>query len=123
MSGRATPRGTPAPPGGTPPPAEAATGTLKTVPIGHVRMPVRSFIVVPDGSSKLPPGLPVRVQGIAFSGDGAVKKVEFSEDDGRSWAAATLGADHGAYSFRTWEHIWRPSRAGTHVIAVRPTDA
>ena len=44
-------------------PAEAAAGTLKTVPIGHVRLPVRSFIVVPDGSSKLPPGLPVRVQG------------------------------------------------------------
>jgi hypothetical protein len=85
-------------------------------------MPVRSFIVVPDGSSKLLPGLPVRVQGIAFSGDGAVTKVEFSEDDGRSWAAATLGADHGPYSFRTWEHTWRPSRAGTHVIAVRATD-
>src|SRR5260370_5795383 len=76
-------------------PAEAAAGTLKTVPIGHVRLPVRSFIVVPDGSSKLPPGLPVRVQGIAFSGAGTVMKVEFSEDDGRSWVEATPGADHG----------------------------
>ena len=109
-------------PRGNTTPAEAAAGTLKTVPIGHVRMPVRSFIVVPDGSSKLPPGLPVRTQGIAFSGDGPVMKVEFSEDDGRSWVAATLGADHGPYSFRTWEHTWRPSRSGTHVIAVRATD-
>ena len=103
-------------------PAEAAAGTLKTVPIVHVRLPVRSFIVVPDGSSKLPPGLPVRVQGIAFSGAGTVMKVEFSEDDGRSWVEATLGADHGPYSFRTWEHTWRPSRPGKHVIAVRATD-
>src|SRR5437879_5127119 len=85
-------------------PAAAASGTLKTVPIGHVRMPVRSFIVVPDGSSKLPSGLPVRVQGIAFSGDGPVVKVEFSEDHGRSWVAATVGAGHGPYAFRAWEH-------------------
>src|SRR5229473_3467085 len=103
-------------------PAKAASGRLKTVPIGHVRMPVRSFIVVPDGSSKLPAGLPVRVQGIAFSGNGPVVKVEFSEDDGRSCVGATLGADRGPYSFRTWEHTWRPSRAGKHVIAVRATD-
>src|SRR5207249_12268199 len=50
-------------PRGNTTPADAAGGALKTVPIGHVRMPVRSFIVVPDGSSKLLPGLPVRVQG------------------------------------------------------------
>jgi len=110
-------------PDGNTTPAQAASGTLKTVPIGHVRMPVRSFIVVPDGSSKLPSGLPVRVQGIAFSGDGPVMKVEFSEDDGQNWVEATLGADHGPYSFRTWAHTWRPSRARKHVIAVRATDA
>ncbi len=109
-------------PGGNTTPAEAAGGELKTVPIGHVRMPVRSFIVGPDGSSKLPPGLPVRVQGIAFSGEGSVRKVEFSADDGRSWVQAILGADHGPYSFRTWEHTWTPSRNGRHVIAVRATD-
>jgi DMSO/TMAO reductase YedYZ molybdopterin-dependent catalytic subunit len=109
-------------PKGNTTPAEAASGTLKTVPIGHVRMPVRSFIVVPDGSSKLPSGLPVRVQGIAFSGDGPVVKVEFSADDARTWAEATLGTDHGPYSFRTWEHTWQPSRSGKHVIAVRATD-
>jgi DMSO/TMAO reductase YedYZ molybdopterin-dependent catalytic subunit len=113
----------PATPRGNTTPAEAAGGTLKTVPIGHVRMPVRSFFVVPDGSSKLPPGLPVRVQGIAFSGHGRVVKVELSEDDGRSWVQATLGADHGPYSFRPWERTWTPTRAGRHVLAVRATDS
>jgi len=110
-------------PRGNTTPADAASGTVKTVPIGHVRMPVRSFIVVPDGNSKLPAGLPVRVQGIAFSGDGPVTQVEFSEDDGRSWIDATLGPDHGPYSFRAWQHTWKPSRPGQHVIAVRATDA
>jgi DMSO/TMAO reductase YedYZ molybdopterin-dependent catalytic subunit len=113
----------PATPRGNTTPAEAAGGTLKTVPIGHVRMPVRSFFVVPDGSSKLPPGLPVRVQGIAFSGHGRVVKVELSEDDGQSWVQATLGADHGPYSFRPWERTWTPTRAGQHVLAVRATDS
>jgi DMSO/TMAO reductase YedYZ molybdopterin-dependent catalytic subunit len=107
-------------PRGNTTPAEAAG--VKTVPIGHVRMPVRSFFVVPDGSSKLPPGLPVRIQGIALSGHGPVVKVELSEDDGRSWRPATLGADHGPYSFRTWERIWMPTRAGRHVLAVKATD-
>jgi hypothetical protein len=109
-------------PRGNTTPTDAAGGALKTVPIGHVRMPVRSFIVVPDGSSKLLPGLPVRVQGIAFSGQGPVVKVEFSEDDGRNWVEATLGSDHGPYSFRTWEHTWTPPRPGRHVLAVRATD-
>ena len=109
-------------PRGNTTPADAAGGALKTVPIGHVRMPVRSFIVVPDGSSKLLPGLPVRIQGIAFSGQGPVVKVEFSEDDGRNWVGATLGSDHGPYSFRTWEHTWTPARPGRHVLAVRATD-
>ena len=31
-------------------PAEAARGTLKTVTMGDVRMPERSFIIVPDGN-------------------------------------------------------------------------
>jgi DMSO/TMAO reductase YedYZ molybdopterin-dependent catalytic subunit len=109
-------------PRGNTTPADAAGGALRTVPIGHVRMPVRSFIVVPDGSSKLLPGLPVRVQGIAFSGQGPVVKVEFSEDDGRNWVGATLGSDHGPYSFRAWEHTWTPPRPGRHVLAVRATD-
>src|SRR5207244_13339677 len=71
-------------PDGNTTPAQAASGTLKTVPIGHVRMPVRSFIVMPDGSSQRPPGLPVRVQGVASSGERPVMKVALSEDAGRT---------------------------------------
>jgi DMSO/TMAO reductase YedYZ molybdopterin-dependent catalytic subunit len=110
-------------PNGNTTPSSAASPTFATIPIGHVRMPVRSFIVTPDGSTKLPVALPIRVQGIAFSGDGPVVKVELSDDDGRNWVETTLGADHGAHSFRTWEHTWRPSRSGQHVLAVRATDA
>jgi DMSO/TMAO reductase YedYZ molybdopterin-dependent catalytic subunit len=103
-------------------PAAVAAGQVTMVPIGRVNLPVRSFIIRPDGSSKLPPGMPVSVQGIAFSGDGRVTKVEVSADGGRTWAPAILGEDHGPYSFRTWTYAWSPSGPGTHVLAVRATD-
>jgi len=58
---------------------------------------------------QLPPGLPVRVQGIAFSGCWRGQERWSSRRTTASWVGATLGADHGPYSFRTWEHTWRPS--------------
>jgi len=104
-------------------PLDVAAGRVKMVPIGSVNLPVRSFIIAPDGASKLLPGLPIRVQGIAFSGDGPVTKVEVSADDGKTWATAALGADLGPHAFRTWEFHWVTPRPGTYTLAVRATDA
>jgi Mo-co oxidoreductase dimerisation domain len=100
-------------------PADVGAGRVKMVPIGQVNLPVRSFIVAPDGSGKLPPNLPVSVQGIAFSGDGPVTKVEVSADDGKTWRVASLGEDHGPYSFRTWNFSWSPPGPGSYALAVR----
>ena len=107
-------------PRGTITPEEVQTGKVKTVPIN--RMPVRSFLISPDGSTKIPSEFPVTLRGIAFSGAGQVTKVEVSEDGARSWRVAKLGEDYGAYSFRTWEMLWTPSRPGTYQVAVRATD-
>jgi hypothetical protein len=64
----------------------------------------------------------VTLRGIAFSGYGRVTRVEISDDDGRSWPAAKLGEDYGAYSFRTWEAVWTPKSPGKYTVAVRATD-
>jgi DMSO/TMAO reductase YedYZ molybdopterin-dependent catalytic subunit len=104
-------------------PQDVAAGRVKTVPIGRVNLPVRSFIISPDGATKLLPGMPVRVQGIAFSGDGPVTKVEFSADDGKTWVSASLGDDLGPNAFRTWEFRWSPPRPGAYTLAARATDA
>src|ERR1051325_5442924 len=93
-------------PRGSTTPDSARAGAVRMIPI-H-RMPVRSFLITPDGSAKLPAGLPVTVRGIAFSGYGGIVKVEISEDDGHSWRDAELGTDHGPYAFRTWEARWTP---------------
>jgi Oxidoreductase molybdopterin binding domain/Mo-co oxidoreductase dimerisation domain len=107
-------------PRGTTTPEDMKAGKVKTIPIG--RMPVRSFLISPDGSSKIPAGLGVTLRGIAFSGYGKVVKVEVSDDGGSSWRAAELGEDHGAYSFRSWQAPWTPKTPGKYSIAVRATD-
>lgn len=107
-------------PRGTTTPEDMKAGKVKTIPIE--RMPVRSFLISPDGSSKIPAGLSVTLHGIAFSGYGRVTKLEISDDGGKSWYAARLGEDHGPYSFRTWEGAWTPKTAGHYTVAVRATD-
>src|SRR5215470_5309317 len=107
-------------PRGTTTPEDIKAGRVKTVPIE--RLPVRSFLISPDGGSKIPMGMNIKLRGIAFSGFGRVNRVEVSDDGGKTWLAAHLGEDHGAYSFRTWEAAWTPKSPGRHTLAVRATD-
>jgi DMSO/TMAO reductase YedYZ molybdopterin-dependent catalytic subunit len=110
----------PTTPRGSTTPDDVKAGKVAMAPIG--RMPVRSFLIAPDGSDKIPAHLPVTLRGIAFSGYGRVTKVEVSTDDGAAWREARLGEEFGAYSFRTWEHDWKPPHAGAFRVAVRATD-
>jgi len=107
-------------PRGATTPADVQAHRVRMVPIG--RMPLRSFLITPDGSSKVPLGMEGAVRGIAFSGSDGVAKVEFSADDGRTWREARLGPDHGPYSFRGWEAMWTPQRPGKYQLAARATD-
>src|SRR5467141_402777 len=107
-------------PRGNTTPEDVKAGKVKTVPIE--RLPVRSFLISPDGSSKIPAGMNVTLRGIAFSGFGAVNRVEVSDDGGKNWVAANLGENHGAYSFRTWESSWMAKSPGRYSLAVRATD-
>lgn len=107
-------------PRGNTTPKDVNEGRVEMTPIGA--MPVRSFIITPDGSCKIPEDMPVLVRGIAFSGHGRVVRVEFSCDGGKLWNKADVGEDFGPYSFRTWKTAWIPRRAGKYVLAVRATD-
>jgi DMSO/TMAO reductase YedYZ molybdopterin-dependent catalytic subunit len=107
-------------PRGNTTPEDVKAGKVKTVPIE--RLPVRSFLISPDGSSKIPAGMNITLRGIAFSGYGRVIRVEVSDDAGKRWMPAKLGDDHGAYSFRTWEAPWTANSPGRFSLAVRATD-
>ena len=108
-------------PRGSTNPNDVREGKVEMIPIKT--MPVRSFIITPDESIKIPSGMPVTVRGIAFSGYGQVVKVEFSEDNGTTWRKARLGENYGPYSFRTWEGSWIPKHTCKYILAVRATDA
>ncbi len=107
-------------PRGNTTPEDVQAGKVKTIPIE--RMPVRSFLISPDGTSKIPAGMTVTLRGIAFSGFARVNRVEISDDGGKTWTASTLGEDHGAYSFRTWQTPWTAKSPGRYSLAVRATD-
>ncbi|MDX3972049.1 MAG: molybdopterin-dependent oxidoreductase [Bradyrhizobium sp.] len=94
---------------------------VKMVPIS--RMVPRSFFTnIADGAS-LPAGSVATIRGIAFGGDAGVAKVELSMDDGRTWQPATLGKDHGEYSFRRWQLDIPQLMKGGHSLMVRCTNA
>lgn len=94
---------------------------VKMVPIS--RMVPRSFFTnIADGAS-LPAGAVATIRGIAFGGDAGVARVELSMDDGRTWQPATLGEDHGKYSFRRWQLDIPQLTKGGHSLMVRCTNA
>jgi DMSO/TMAO reductase YedYZ molybdopterin-dependent catalytic subunit len=99
---------------------EPGTTPKKTVPIS--RFNVRSFITsLADGAS-VRVGAENAVRGIAFDGGHGIREVLFSDDDGASWRAATLGADLGKYSFREWTIPFTAKHAGEQKLRVRATN-
>ena len=92
----------------------------KTVPIG--RLNVRSFITSIENGARLKVGATTSLRGIAFDGRAGIRSVVVSVDSGQTWREATLGKDHGKYSFREWTLPFTPAAAGEHVLKVSATN-
>ena len=85
-------------------------------------MAVRALIINPRVESVLPLGEPVVVSGYAWSGMGAIGRVEVSTDDGQTWSDATV--DSGPPNvWRSWRTEWVPDAVGRHSILARASDA
>jgi len=80
-----------------------------------------------------PPGIPdfytrsrvvqpgaVRIAGRAWSGEGAIAKVQLGVDG--EWQNAELEARREPYAWQGWSAVWRAS-AGEHELSCRATDA
>ena len=61
---------------------------------------------------------PQTIHGRAWSGHGAIERVEVSTDDGATWEPAQLGAAHG---WHAWTFTW-DAQPGEHVLCCRATD-
>jgi sulfane dehydrogenase subunit SoxC len=87
----------------------------------HFQWAAKSVITRPSGGQKLPgPGY-VQITGLAWSGGGAVSKVEVSTDGGRSWKDAKLQTPvHSkAHTRFTFDWVWDGQEA---VLMSRCTD-
>lgn len=83
------------------------------------RMVIRSFITSHEDGAGVTTKSSVLVQGIAFDGGSGIREVMISQDDGRTWQAATLGKDLGRYSFRPWQISLNFPKAGEYNLKVR----
>ena len=62
------------------------------------------------------------VEGRAWSGKGAIVKVELSDDGGRTWSPAVLQTSSSPYAWRRWTFEWDATRPGEYELCVRATD-
>lgn len=94
------------------------TSDFATTPIGP--MVPRSFVTSHGDGVAVAAGRPLALGGIAMGGTVGVASVDYRIGDG-AWTAATLGPDHGRYSFRSWSATASPLPPGEHRVAVRCT--
>ena len=81
----------------------------------------KSVITYPSGGQKLPEHGWYEITGLAWSGAGAVRKVEISTDDGASWKDAKLKGTPHAMAHTRFGYMWNWD-GDEHVILSRTTD-
>jgi len=102
-----------------------APGTALTpeemVPVTSLK--VKSVIASPLDGTVAPPGKPVTVRGVAWSGDaGPVSAVDVSVDSGRTWRPAELGREKSQFGWRQWQYTWTPEREAYYNVMARAKD-
>ncbi|HEX5556772.1 MAG TPA: molybdopterin-dependent oxidoreductase [Gaiellales bacterium] len=84
------------------------------------RVPVHSLVTDPAPGTALDPG-PATVRGIAWSGGGAITRVEVQVDGGE-WQRPAVTGRSGLYGRTRFEHPFT-AEPGRHTIAARARDA
>ena len=85
-------------------------------------MVVNSLITSPAMGKKVRHGEPVTIAGVAWDGGYGIAAVEVSEDEGKVWQTAQLGADLGRFSWRQWSHRITPARPGRHTVLAKASN-
>jgi len=85
-------------------------------------MVVNSLITNIEPGQQVPVGRPFEVKGIAWDGGRGIAGVDVSADGGRTWRSATLGADRGRFSFRSFSQSFTPTERGAMTVMARATN-
>jgi len=62
------------------------------------------------------------LMGRAWSGSGAIVRVQVSEDDGLTWSDACVGPEVDRHAWCSWQWTWDAQYAGRRVLCARATD-
>jgi sulfite dehydrogenase len=81
-----------------------------------------SLITSPADGTKVKAGSAVTIGGIAWDGGHGIASVEITADDGKTFVAAELGEDLGAFAFRTFHHSFEAAGKGPHRFRARATN-
>jgi sulfite dehydrogenase (cytochrome) subunit A len=85
-------------------------------------MVVNSIITNVAAGQQVAVGRPFDVRGVAWDGGRGIAGVDVSIDGGRSWRTATLGTDHGRFSFRSFSQSFTPSERGALTVMARASN-
>jgi hypothetical protein len=99
----------------------AEPSAVPAPPVGRVR--TNSLIAWPATGAELPAGEEIRIVGYAWTGEGAVRSVEWSDNNGVTWQPAQLVGPEAPHAWRLWEAIWRTPAPGACRLAVRAADS
>ncbi|TAL12389.1 MAG: sulfite oxidase-like oxidoreductase [Nitrospirae bacterium] len=83
---------------------------------------VKSLITRPLEGAVLA-GETVQVEGVAFTGEGEIVRVEVSTDEGGHWSDAELVGERAPYAWRLWRYVWKGARPGRYTVWSRATDS
>jgi sulfane dehydrogenase subunit SoxC len=99
---------------------EPGTPVTRMLPRSLMRPP--GMPVFHDRSRVIRMG-PARLEGRAWSGRGAIDRVEVSVDAGSSWADAEVGSAPGPFAWHSWSYLWDPDEPGVYEVCCRATDS
>jgi DMSO/TMAO reductase YedYZ molybdopterin-dependent catalytic subunit len=85
-------------------------------------MVVNSLITNITPGQDVPVGRAFEIKGVAWDGGRGVTNVDVSADGGRSWRSASLGTDHGRFSFRSFSQSFTPTDRGTLIVMARASN-
>lgn len=84
--------------------------------------PVKSMITYPAPNAVFKAGKPVLIEGRAWVGEGAVRRVDVSFDEGVTWQRASLDAAGDKYAWRIFSAEFQAEKPGYVTVLARATD-
>lgn len=98
----------------------SAVDPAKMSPLTSLR--IKSVIASHQDGAVVPLG-PIKLWGVAWSGESPLSAVEVSTDNGRSWRPAAVRASGGKYGWSQWSYEWKPGQEAYYQVMARARSA